>query len=1664
MRKARVPTTTSAAKRLTFLFVIGVGALALLASLAVAAPFGAVTSGSASDDRPEAEGYIVVFEDSVKGVPALARRQAQERDAELNYIYDAAVKGYAADLTEAQAAALSRNPHVKYVERDGPIELFAQAVPTGFKRTWASEYPALAMLDEDDVEVNVDVAVIDTGVDREHPDLNLRVNSNPEATYAWVDCLNAAPLDSNPENDDCAAGGSTDGYGHGTHVAGIVGARDNAVGTVGMAPGARIWSAKIFEDDASGGPTGIISAGLAAFNWVYENSDQIEVVNMSFGAEADDSAVWKEAIGKSIDKGVVFIGAAGNSDADVANFIPPKLADVISVSAVTDYDGEPGRAAPPSCIDYGDDDRLATFSNWGTTIEIAAPGVCIESTLPVKGSAFGANYGPLSGTSMAAPHVAGAAALFASASNPASRGDVEAIRQTLLESGTSLWTDTSEDGAHEPMLSFLPPTPAARTTVSRDVARTEATLQGVVTHDGAPTSYWFEYGRTDQYGSSTPVTSVAAGQPKHLLAEATATALESDKPYHYRLVAKTSTGTHHGADRVVRTAGWAVQDVPNPSERVSELTGIACPAAEQCFAVGNTRKVGTALAGVIARRDGGTWTPQWTITTPLTKVSCGATTACVAIPSSGPNAQTWDGEAWSQTTLDVPVGMTSLTIADVSCASSSFCAAVGSYSTGGAKQAFVEHFNGTSWSLAAIPSFGSTGELTAVSCPAPSSCLASGASGTTPKALRWDGQAWSLLAEAPKRFSAGKLSCASSSSCIGIDNSLFNNGVLNGPLPWLWDGNGWKVIPFSPDPNKRQLSWRGVACPQVERCIAIGDLTQRGAGQRAIFQKWNGEAWAWQVVEGDASREAVGTSTAIACKSLGSCTGVAVDTLTSRALSYQESLKPLAGTGTATVTGSEQATVKAVVNPEGLQTTYRIEYVDDAAYQQTGWANALATPATSAGAGTADLAVDEDLTGLAPRTLYHYRAVAENGEGKSTGAGKTFSTWGSWSLVSTPNPKAQDKASLTDVSCWAAGSCRAVGYDEYQGRSVMESLSGGTWTLNAGGGSAGLKPAALSCPSSTYCTAVGEKQDGTPYTQRFLGSSAVPELAPATPTGGSALSLKGVSCSTKYTCTAVGSYTKEGKTRALIERFDEGTNAWAVQSPATTAVASLTDVSCPSTGECVAVGTVEGKPLAERWNGASWSAVSVPLPGGATGGALTDVSCASATSCVAIGTHGLSVPYAVTWDGFKWGLATTGLATNVGSAEDVSCSASNACTAVGKKEGKTFVQRFDGSSWSAQSSPNPEGKTPALAAVSCPSGTSCAAVGRSTFGSGESVTLGLGWNGTAWSLVSTPNPKAQDKASLTDVSCWAAGSCRAVGYDEYQGRSVMESLSGGTWTLNAGGGSAGLKPAALSCPSSTYCTAVGEKQDGTPYTQRFLGSSAVPELAPATPTGGSALSLKGVSCSTKYTCTAVGSYTKEGKTRALIERFDEGTNAWAVQSPATTAVASLTDVSCPSTGECVAVGTVEGKPLAERWNGASWSAVSVPLPGGATGGALTDVSCASATSCVAIGTHGLSVPYAVTWDGFKWGLATTGLATNVGSAEDVSCSASNACTAVGKKEGKTFVQRFDGSSWSAQSSPNPEGKTPALAAVSCPSGTSCAAVGRSTFGSGESVTLGLGYE
>lgn len=393
----------------------------------------------ADDDSEKLKGrYIVVLKDDPSVDPEAEADNARILGVEIHQVYKHAIKGFAITVPNEQALeGIKKNPHVSYVEQDQIVQAFAQSIPTGINRMDADLSSALS--GDGAGSVSVDIAVIDTGIDLTHPDLRVW----DQVTYVW--------FTSNGNDDN----------GHGTHVAGIAAAYDNSAGVVGVAPGARLWAVKVLDYSGSGYLSWIISG----IDYVTAHASEIEVANMSLGFQGSTSS-GDQAINNSVAAGVTYVVAAGNSSKDASSFWPAKNPNVITVSAVADGDGRCGGLGFNTS--YGADDTFASFSNYGSVVDIAAPGVQIWSTY------LNGGYNTLSGTSMASPHVAGAAALY-KADNPGA--SPASVRTALIDSGVPQDTpcDASQnngyggfsgdkDSSREPLvyvgnIAALPPVP-----------------------------------------------------------------------------------------------------------------------------------------------------------------------------------------------------------------------------------------------------------------------------------------------------------------------------------------------------------------------------------------------------------------------------------------------------------------------------------------------------------------------------------------------------------------------------------------------------------------------------------------------------------------------------------------------------------------------------------------------------------------------------------------------------------------------------------------------------------------------------------------------------------------------------------------------------------------------------------------------------------------------------------------------------------------------------------------------------------------------------------------------------------------------------------------------------------------------------------------------------
>lgn len=405
----------------------------IIAVLGVASSSVVLSSSVSAQKIPSR--YIVVLND-VDEPGAVANEMASKHGFSVILVYKYALKGFYAIIPEATLDKVKNDPRVSYVEEDQKVFAFnkpphdhptgddsesppepSQDLPTGVDRINA-DLSSTANINGVDDRVNVDIAIIDTGIDTKHPDLNV-INH--------IRCTGTGP--------------NKDQNGHGTHVAGTAAALDNDIGVVGVAPGAKLWGVKVLNA-AGSGTLGCVIAGI---DYVTEHASEIEVANMSLGFEGSSDSL-DTAITNSVAAGVVYVVAAGNSAKDAATFSPANHPDVITVSAIADFNGVGGGGAAPTCRNDVDD-SFADFSNFGSLIELAAPGVCILSTWLDGG------YNTISGTSMASPHVAGAAALYMANNSDDSPAEVLSalIAAGTLQGDPDYFTEDPDDFP-EPLL------------------------------------------------------------------------------------------------------------------------------------------------------------------------------------------------------------------------------------------------------------------------------------------------------------------------------------------------------------------------------------------------------------------------------------------------------------------------------------------------------------------------------------------------------------------------------------------------------------------------------------------------------------------------------------------------------------------------------------------------------------------------------------------------------------------------------------------------------------------------------------------------------------------------------------------------------------------------------------------------------------------------------------------------------------------------------------------------------------------------------------------------------------------------------------------------------------------------------------------------------------
>jgi hypothetical protein len=665
---------------------------------------------------------------------------------------------------------------------------------------------------------------------------------------------------------------------------------------------------------------------------------------------------------------------------------------------------------------------------------------------------------------------------------------------------------------------------------------------------------------------------------------------------------------------------WRLEHSPNATVPGGQIESVSCSSSSACTAVGSA--VGrSGLNHALAERwNGASWRLQRAanpagntvpVSSPeLSGVSCPAAKFCEAVGSyqlglTGTSlAERWNGTSWAIQRFPAPPSSTFAGLTQVSCSSVRFCEAIGFYGDGiGLRLAFAARWDGTSWRLqrAPVPAEATLVSPSGVSCASPTFCVATGRSDAGPFAIQWDGTSWHLQHAATP--SVGSLSCVSASFC---------EAVSPGGGSAEWNGSSWTAQPVPAPAGSTFSALSGMSCVTAAFCAAVGSYTTGAGATLGFGATWNGSSWASQTPPNPAGA-AFSSLAAVSCGSATACEAGG-DFSTSTSQTPQVTLAE-AWNGSSWSLQQAAAARAAVAN--ALTSVSCVPVA-------SGFCETVGSHSDSSGANSVPLAEmwngsrwkiqktatpaggSMSLTGVSCVSARFCMAV---GGTSGTAGGAEVWKGKSWALRRVPG------GPLTSVSCTSATFCMASGNDGH-----VDTWNGTSWSSSTT--AAGFSSlTSVSCASPSACEAIGSGPSGD-QAERWNGTTWRAQATP-TPAGGSSLALLAVSCARSRFCEAVGSYF--GPTSQLTVAEQWSGHGWKVQptpNPANPTNISLAGVSCTSPSSCAAVGSnsaILAFTLAEVWNGTHWSLRSTPSKIFAGQNALNGVSCGSGAGCTAVG-------------------------------------------------------------------------------------------------------------------------------------------------------------------------------------------------------------------------------------------------------------------------------------------------------------------------------------------------------------------------------------------------------------------------------------------------------------
>jgi hypothetical protein len=693
-----------------------------------------------------------------------------------------------------------------------------------------------------------------------------------------------------------------------------------------------------------------------------------------------------------------------------------------------------------------------------------------------------------------------------------------------------------------------------------------------------------------------------------------------------------------GADGALAASpAWRIDRSVNATLPGGKLESVSCSAAEACTAVGTYRNTSGINVTLAERWTGTAWhhqrTPNPAIDTnpivrpDLTGVSCPAANFCEAVgtyftgngfPGIGVSmAQSWNGHRWTMQRFPVPKGSFGTELAQVSCTSASFCEAVGSYDVTGATLPLAARWNGSFWRLQHTPlppiTFGgSTVAFTAVSCPSPSFCEAWGGgnagNGGPTVAERWNGRSWRLQAVPASDPVPSAVSCVSATFCEAVGTGFTGDFAL------AWNGSKWVSQTFPALAGAPT----GLSCPTARFCEAVARNFNSPAP--TLGARWNGTAWAAQSVPSPATAAAtlltgVSCAAAASCEAAGwyeaSTTANHQQTLTENWNGSAWKLQHAAAPSGATVNSLSSVSCTSASFCEAVGS-----YTDSA-----GDGHSLAEVWNGKSWALQSTPRQKSQFGPPSDTLLAVSCVSATfceAVGNGAAGGEALQWNGtSWALQPLPGIGGVQPMSL---SCAAAAFCMAM-----DGFGRVDLWNGSSWSIGQKVplfSQQGSAAEGVSCVSMSFCEAVGGGQSGE-NAAVWNGSTW------STQTTGGPVSavLNAVSCSAATVCEAVGAVFGQPD-ESLAEIWNGST--WTVQTTPNPTVTfggqgSILDaVSCTPAGPCTAAGYYQFanvapfRTLAEVWNGTAWR-LRLPPNHADASNTFGSVSCGAAGVCKAAG-------------------------------------------------------------------------------------------------------------------------------------------------------------------------------------------------------------------------------------------------------------------------------------------------------------------------------------------------------------------------------------------------------------------------------------------------------------